>query len=174
MKMVKVKKMVALKDASGRVRMTKSVILNGFVDDLSGETFIPAAELKKVDELKVVLSGVMLPEEIKALRNRYNKTQEDMCAIFGLGNRTWTRWESGAVVPNVSMCRTLFLLRDGKLTLEDLCHQQLKCVDWFGKSTMRCVHCSGLAHQFAAMKNYDKVVKGKGVGHAPTEIEVAA
>jgi len=174
MKTVKIEKKVAIKDSNGRVRTIVTVELNGEVDELSGETFIPATELMKIDKAKVKAANIMLPEEIKALRLRYEKTQEEMCAIMGLGNRTWTRWESGAIVPNASTCRTLFLLRDGKISLEDLCQQRSRCEDWFGKPGVRCSHCSGIATQFAAMRKYDKALQRKGDGHAPTEVEFAA
>jgi len=175
MKSVKITKKVAIVGADGHVRTVVKMVLNGFEDDLSGEVFIPAEELRKVDEVKAEYAGIMLPEEIKSLRKRYGKSQEDMCAILDLGNRTWTRWESGAVVPNASMCKTLFLLRDGKITLEDLCVQQTRCVSWFGKSSTRCTRCSGIAPQFADLeRKYGKPVKEKGAGNAPAEVEVAA
>ena len=174
MKTVKIEKKVTIKDSSGRVRTVVTVELNGEIDELSGETFIPAAELKKVDEVKIKAANIMLPWEIKALRRRYGKTQEEMCAIMGLGNRTWTRWESGAIVPNASTCRTLFLLRDGKISLGDLCQQRSRCEDWFGRSGVRCNRCSGIVAQFAAMGKYDKALQKKGDGHAPAEVEFAA
>lgn len=174
MKTVKIEKNVPIKDSNGRIRTTITLELNGVVDELSGEIFIPAAELRKIDEAKIKAANIMLPEEIKALRLRYGKTQEEMCAIIGLGNRTWTRWESGAIVPNASTCRTLFLLRDGKISLGDLGQQRSCCEDWFGKIGVRCNYYSESADQFAAMGKYDKVLQKKGNGHAPAEVEFAA
>ena len=173
MKSVKITKKVEIRGLDGSVRTIAKVVLNGFEDDFSGEVFVPAEELAKIDEIKADYAEIMLPEEIRALRKRYGKTQEDMCAILGLGNRTWTRWETGAVVPNASTCRTLFLLRDGKITLDDLCVQREKCMDWFGKPNARCCHCLGIASQFANM-TYNRKLKEKGVGNAPSEVEVAA
>ena len=174
MKMVKIQKKVTIKDANGHVRTVVTVELNGEIDELSGETFIPATELKKIDEAKIKAANILLPDEIKALRQRYGKSQEAMCAIIGLGNRTWTRWETGAVIPNASTCRTLFLLHDGRISLEDLCQQRSRCEDWFGKLGVRCCHCSGIATQFAAMGKYNKELQEKGDGYAPAEVEFAA
>ena len=165
---------VKIKNPDGSIWATVPVKLNGHIDEFTGEKSFTAAELMKLDRIRAQYAGIMLPDEIKALRKRFNKTQEEMCAILGMGKKTWTRWETGAVIPNPSMCKTLFLLKEGKIALEDLCAQKKKCVDWFGKVGTRCEHCSGIVSQFATMKTYTDAVKVRKVENEPNDIELVA
>ena len=174
MKTFTVTENVKITNPDGSVRITVPVKLNGYIDEYTGEKSFTAAELMKIDRTRAQYAGIMLPEEIKALRKRFNKTQDEMCDILSLGGKTWTRWENGAVIPNPSMCKTLFLLKEGKIALEDLCAQKKKCVDWFGKVGTRCEHCSGIVSQFATMKTYTDAVKVRKVENEPNDIELVA
>lgn len=175
MKTFKVTENVKIMNPDGSVRVSVPVELNGYIDDFTGERCFTAAELMKIDRIRAQYAGIMLPDEIKALRKRFNKTQEEMCTILGMGKKTWTRWETGAIIPNTSMCKTLFLLRDGKISLKDLCAQEDRCTNWFGKNGIRCEKCNGLASRFAAMKKrYVKKINAKEIDHEPHDIELAA
>lgn len=174
MKTFKVKELVKIKNPDGSVRATVPVELNGYIDEFTGEECFTAEELMKIDSAKAYYAGIMLPDEIKALRERFHKTQEEMCDILGMGRKTWTRWETGAVVPNASMCKTLFLLRDGKIALADLCAQREKCVDWFGVNGLSCRRCDGIASRFARMSNYVNNIKAKESAYVPDNIELVA
>ena len=175
MKTFKVTKNVEIKNPDGSVRVVVPVELNGYIDELSGEKSFAVLELMKLDRIRARYAGIMLPDEIRALRNRFNKTQEEMSIIIGAGIKTWTRWETGASIPNPSMCKALFLLRDGRISLDDLCTQSEKCFSWFGANRVCCEKCNGLASQFAAMKGrYVKEINPKEVSDEPNDIEVAA
>ena len=175
MKTFTVTENVKIKNPDGSIRATVPVNLNGYIDEFTGEKSFTAAELMKLDRIKAQYAGIMLPDEIKALRKRFNKTQEEMCAILGMGKKTWTRWETGAIIPNSSMCKTLFLLREGKISLRDLCTQEDRCTNWFGKSGIRCENCNGVASQFAAMKKqYVKKIDTKEIDHEPHDLELVA
>ena len=174
MKTFKVNEIVEIKNSDGSVRAKVPVELNGYIDDFTGEECFTAEELMKVDRIKARYAGIMLPSEIKALRERFHKTQEEMCDILDMGRKTWTRWETGSVVPNASMCKTLFLLRDGKIALADLCAQREKCIDWFGVNGISCRRCAGIASQFARMSKYVNRVNAKEVANVPDNIELVA
>lgn len=168
-------KNVEVRNPDGSVRTVVPVELNGYIDELTGERSFTAAELMKLDRVKAHYAEIMLPEEIRALRKRFNKTQEEMSIILSAGKKTWTRWETGASIPHVSMCKTLFLLRDGKISLDDLCTQGDKCISWFGRNGISCLKCNGVATQFAKMKNqYSKKINAKEIDHEPHGIEIAA
>src|SRR5262245_35157521 len=39
--------------------------------------------------------GAILPSELLDLRNRLGYTQKEMARLINVGEKTWTRWESG-------------------------------------------------------------------------------
>lgn len=45
---------------------------------------------------------LLLPDEIRAIREKYRLTQRQFEQLLGLGKNTVTRWEGGQVVPNAS------------------------------------------------------------------------
>jgi putative zinc finger/helix-turn-helix YgiT family protein len=57
-----------------------------------------------------VRHGVLLPEEIRALRGRLALTQAQFEALLGVGRNTVVRWESGHTWPNAATNTLLRLL----------------------------------------------------------------
>jgi putative zinc finger/helix-turn-helix YgiT family protein len=55
--------------------------------------------------------GVMIPDEILALRERYGLTQEALAALTGIGVASLGRWERGAGIQNEGYDALLYLLR---------------------------------------------------------------
>ena len=99
--------------SAGTVPVSVSVEL----DEVSGEYCYTAEAIEKIDRVKLEHAGIMPPSMIRKLRERFGMSQEAMCTMLGLGARTWTRWETGAVIPTPSMCRLLCDLWDGDYTL---------------------------------------------------------
>jgi HTH-type transcriptional regulator/antitoxin MqsA len=56
--------------------------------------------------------GLLTPEEIQAIRERYGPTQAEFARLTGIGEATVSRWERGRMLPNRAMDRYLRLLRD--------------------------------------------------------------
>jgi putative zinc finger/helix-turn-helix YgiT family protein len=54
--------------------------------------------------------GVMIPDEIHALRKRYGLTQEAFAELTGLGVASLGRWERGAGIQNEAYDTLLYLL----------------------------------------------------------------
>ena len=54
--------------------------------------------------------GLLLPEEIRALRERLGLTQDAFEDALGLGRKTMVRWETGKVMPSQSMALLLLLI----------------------------------------------------------------
>lgn len=46
--------------------------------------------------------GLLQPTEIKAIRKRMRLTQTEMAQLIGVGEKTYTRWESGRSIQNKS------------------------------------------------------------------------
>ena len=54
--------------------------------------------------------GVHTPEDIASLRSKASLSRAEACALTGFGIASWQRWESGAMPPNTSSDRLLYLL----------------------------------------------------------------
>ena len=61
----------------------------------------PALEVALEDQRYKRL-GLLRPEEIRAVRKRAGLTQMEMAQFVGLGEKTYTRWESGRSLQNRS------------------------------------------------------------------------
>ena len=144
---------VRIPDGNGGIREIIDVEVDAEFDETTGEYFLSDEAIRKIDRVKARLMGLLLPSEIKELRARFNKTQADMCAILGLGAKTWTRWETGAERPQTFYGKVLIALYEGRQTLEDFCAQRGKCRLWLNQTEKTCYSCSGLAEQFARISD---------------------
>jgi HTH-type transcriptional regulator/antitoxin MqsA len=54
--------------------------------------------------------GLLTPQEIQAIRERFGPTQAEFARLTGIGEATISRWERGRVLPNRAMDRYLRLL----------------------------------------------------------------
>lgn len=144
---------VRIPDGNGGIREIMDVEVDAEFDETTGEYFLSDEAIRKIDRVKARLMGLLLPSEIKELRARFNKTQADMCAILGLGAKTWTRWETGAERPQAFYGKVLIALYEGRQTLEDFCVQRGKCRLWLNQTEKTCYSCSGLAEQFARISD---------------------
>ncbi len=83
--------------------------------DLDGEIIVQGEVSEKLEALKARLLGLLAPEEIKALRIRLDCTQKEISTLLQIGEKTWTRWETGRERPSRSMNVLLCSLRDGRV-----------------------------------------------------------
>ena len=149
MKIKTIKQKILIPDEKGGIRETVFVDVQAELDERTGEYFLSDAALRKLDRVKARYMGLLLPSEIKELRQRFNKTQADMCSILGLGAKTWTRWETGAARPLPFYGKVLIALYEGRLSLDALCAQHDQCLMWFNQPEKMCYSCSGLAEQLS-------------------------
>ena len=143
MKRVRIVEKVKIPDEEGNVREVVKVSVVADYDEESGEYFLPAESIRKIDLVKARHMGLLLPSEIKALRMRFGKTQTEMCDLLGLGARTWTRWETNHERPTASYGRVLLALYEGRQTLESLCVQRDGCLRWASRGEGACYACNG-------------------------------
>jgi HTH-type transcriptional regulator / antitoxin MqsA len=54
--------------------------------------------------------GLLTPEKIQKIRERYGPTQADFAQVTGIGEATISRWERSRMLPNRAMDRYLRLL----------------------------------------------------------------
>ena len=112
---------VPICNADGTVRETVKVEVVGRKGP-DGEIHLVGEALEKIEQVKARYEGIMLPTDIRRLRERCGLSQNEMCNALGLGKKTWTRWETGRERPSRSMNNMLVFLYNGKLTLEDFEH----------------------------------------------------
>lgn len=67
-----------------------------------GERMLPPELDRKLEELSIVRQGLLLPAQIKAIREKLGLTQTQMAERLGVGEKTYTRWESGRSIQNKS------------------------------------------------------------------------
>jgi DNA-binding transcriptional regulator YiaG len=112
------------------VAETIMVKVEGIRDAKTGELFLDGNALELLDKAKARYMGLLLPEEIKALRQRLNLTQREMSDLLQIGDKTYTRWESGRSRPSQVLNLLLRALRDGRLDVAYLRSQRTVSFNW--------------------------------------------
>lgn len=84
-------------------------------DPDTGETYLDGHALAELDQVKARHLGVLAPEEIRALRQSLGLTQREISRLLQIGEKSWTRWETGRERPSRSMNVLLRALKDGHI-----------------------------------------------------------
>lgn len=81
-----------------------------------GEIFLDGDAEDKIEAVKARHMGLLRSDEIKEVRvSRLKATQKEVSTWIQIGEKTWSRWESGRERPSRSMNVLLCALRDGKI-----------------------------------------------------------
>lgn len=99
---------------------TVSVEVQCFTDPETGAEVLTPESLELIDRTKARRMGLILPDELKSLRERLDLSQEEISDLLQIGAKTYTRWETGRARPSRSMNVMLCALRDGVMTVEYL------------------------------------------------------
>ncbi len=99
-------------------------------DPRDGEIYLTDEAWEKMDRVRARLMGILLPSQIKELRDRLGLTQKAMSELLQTGEKTYTRWESGRERLSKSMNQLLCLLYDGKITAATLRTRHNPRFDW--------------------------------------------
>lgn len=73
-----------------------------------------------MDNTKARLIGLLLPSQLKELRERYGYTQKEMGELFQAGEKSWTRWESGKHRPSRVINLLIRALYEGEISVNYL------------------------------------------------------
>lgn len=76
-----------------------------------GEQIFPPSLQNSLEEKRYERLGLLRPEDIRDIRKRAGLTQTEMADFVGVGEKTYTRWESGRSLQNKSS-DTLIRLAD--------------------------------------------------------------
>lgn len=101
-------------DGTG-VAQTLTVPVEAWQDPDDGEIYLDATAVKKLDDVRARHMGLMLPEDILELRRYLGLTQSQISRLLQIGEKTWTRWETGRSRPTHGYNLILNALADGRI-----------------------------------------------------------
>lgn len=101
------------------------------IDPVTGEELLSGPALEKLDQAKARYMGLLLPQEIRRLREIEGVTQKEMSEILQIGEKTFTRWERGRERPSRSLNLLLRSLADGKINAAYLRSLRGPVCDWW-------------------------------------------
>jgi len=101
-------------DGTG-IAETVTVKVPAWRDPKDGEIYLDTEAAAILDKVKARRMGLLTPEQIKALRERLDLTQKQISELLQIGEKTWTRWETGRERPSRSINVLLSALNDGKI-----------------------------------------------------------
>lgn len=84
-------------------------------EDESGEIYLSAEAEAILEAVKARHMGLLSPKDLLELRRHLGLTQRDMASLLQLGEKTWTRWETGRERPSRSLNLLLQALFDSRL-----------------------------------------------------------
>ena len=99
-------------------------------DPKDGEVYLDTEATAILDKVKARHMGLLIPEQIKTLRKRLGLTQPQISELLQIGEKTWTRWETGRERPSRSINVLLCALNDGKLDVAYLRSVARRRNDW--------------------------------------------
>jgi len=81
----------------------------------TGQVFLTDAARATLEQVKARHLGLLTPAQIKNLRTRLGLTQKQISQLLQIGEKSWTRWETGKERPSRSMNVLLRALSDGRI-----------------------------------------------------------
>jgi DNA-binding transcriptional regulator YiaG len=97
------------------IAKTIAVKVPAWRDPKEGEIYLDTEATAILDKIKARHMGLLPPDQLKALRKRLDLTQPQISELLQIGEKTWTRWETGRERPSRSLNVLLGALNDGKL-----------------------------------------------------------
>jgi DNA-binding transcriptional regulator YiaG len=128
------------------------------IDPNTGEELLTERAIEIIDNAKARHMGLLLPPEIKKLRERVELTQKKISELVQSGEKSWTRWETGKARPSRMVNVLLRLIYEGKVFISDLVAQRNQGINWRAKVRFQPrleppILVSQIAAQFGAI-NY--------------------
>ena len=106
-------------DGTGIAEKVKLTVPVRWDEELQDWLMTPEAH-EIIDNTKARHMGLLLPAEIKELRERYDYTQKEMGELFQVGEKSWTRWESSKHRPSRSINLLIRALYEGEISINYL------------------------------------------------------
>ena len=116
-------------DGTG-IAETILVEVEGHRSPADGEIYFTGEALEKLDEVKSRHMGLLLPGEIKELREQLGLTQKRMGELLQIGEKSYCRWETGKDRLSRSLNLLLAALSDGRIDVAYLESRLEPNFDW--------------------------------------------
>jgi DNA-binding transcriptional regulator YiaG len=102
------------------VAETLWVEVDAWRDPATGEIFLDGEANARLEAVKARYLGVLTPTQLHDMRAAIGASQKKMADLLQLGEKSWTRWETGRERPSRSMNVLLCALYDGKIDVNYL------------------------------------------------------
>lgn len=89
-------------------------------DPKTNQIFLDGEASDKLDAVKARYMGLLSSTQLRDLRTAIGASQKGMAELLQLGEKSWTRWESGKERPSRSMNVLLCAIFDGRLDVNYL------------------------------------------------------
>src|SRR5215213_7309705 len=89
-----------------------------YTGDMADETLRRASATVRSED------GLLMPDEIREIRQRYGLSQADLERLIGAGPKTVVRWERGTIFQNKTADTLLRVLRDHPDVVAELARQR--------------------------------------------------
>lgn len=142
-----VQKEIKLYRQDGSYRGSRMIEVPMIRDEYTDELCYTPEGAAMIDKIIAESAGFMLPSEIKDLREKLGLTQIQISRLLNLGDKTWTRWETGAAIPDPANRQRMAMLRDGHMSIYDL-QEPDSNHSWFELLGNRSIITEQEAHQF--------------------------
>lgn len=106
--------------ASDRSIRTVNVEIPVRWEEELGDWLLTEEAHRIIEETKAREMGLLSPEQLKALRERFGYTQKQMARLFQIGEKSWTRWETGRQRPTRVINLLIRALADGEISADYL------------------------------------------------------
>ena len=155
--------------ADGSVVRTIPVKVALVKDDITGEYVYTPESLDRIDRAIADAAGMLLPAEMKALRERLGLSQRAISRLLKLGDVTWTRWETGVSIPDPANRQRIKMLVNGGLTIYDLWMESCQVsVNWLEQNPSLLSGWGGQGNQLSVQ------IKEEEVENETNSVEIAA
>jgi len=135
-------------------------------DEEIGEWLLAPESLQKIDDTKARRMGLLLPAELRAIRERLGLTQSQIAEQLKIGEKSWSRWESGRHRPSQSMNLLVRALDAGRLDAVFLRGVPKKTSEWSFLSTCRGHRNTGTNVPRIPGYQYDRYAPNYGANDA--------
>jgi DNA-binding transcriptional regulator YiaG len=100
-------------------------------DSETGEMLLTPAAHELIEQTQARHLGLISPAELKMIRQRLGLTQRELGNLIQVGEKSYTRWETGRARPSRSLNVLLCALRDGRLSVPYLQRLQRPFIAWW-------------------------------------------
>lgn len=99
---------------------TIHVEVEAWQDAATGEVFLDGQARARLEAAKARHMGLLTPDQIRELRAHLKLTQREIADLLQIGEKSWSRWETGRERPSRSMNVLLNALYDGRIDIHYL------------------------------------------------------